>query len=102
MANEPRITGPTLKVLGAVLSAARTELSGADIAASTKLASGTLYPILFRLERAGWLKSRWEDDEPQRLGRPRRRFYRVTPLGARAATSAFKDLEPSFARGAWA
>lgn len=102
MASEPRITGPTLKVLGALLSAGRHELSGADIAGSTKLASGTLYPILFRLERAGWLESRWEDDQPERLGRPRRRFYHVTPLGARAATAAIQDLEPALGRTAWA
>ena len=46
---EPRITGPTLKVLGALLPG-RIELSGAEISRVTKLASGTLYPILYRLE----------------------------------------------------
>ena len=101
-ASEPRITGPTLKVLGALLSSGRVELSGADISRATKLASGTLYPILFRLERAGWLESRWEEDDPKTLGRPRRRFYQVTALGARNARAAVKDLEPAFGRLAWA
>jgi PadR family transcriptional regulator, regulatory protein PadR len=98
---EPRITGPTLKVLGALLSSGRIELSGADISRSTNLASGTLYPILFRLERAGWVESRWEEEEPRALGRPRRRLYQVTALGARNANAAVKDLEPAFRKVAW-
>jgi PadR family transcriptional regulator PadR len=102
MSTEPRITGPTLKVLGALLSSGNVELSGAEISRATKLASGTLYPILFRLERAGWLESRWEDDDPKALGRPRRRFYHVTALGARNARAAVKDLERAFGRVAWA
>jgi PadR family transcriptional regulator PadR len=100
--SEPRITGPTLKVLGALLSSGHVELSGAEISRATKLASGTLYPILFRLERAGWLESRWEEEDPRALGRPRRRFYRVTAEGARNARAAVKDLEPAFGRVAWA
>jgi PadR family transcriptional regulator, regulatory protein PadR len=101
-ASEPRITGPTLKVLGALLSSGQVELSGAEISRATKLASGTLYPILFRLERAGWLESHWEKDDPKALGRPRRRLYHVTALGARNARAAVKDLEPAFGRLAWA
>ena len=100
--SEPRITGPTLKVLGALLLSGHVELSGAEISRATKLASGTLYPILFRLERAGWLESRWEGGDPKTLGRPRRRFYRVTPLGERNARAAVKDLAPAFGRVAWA
>ena len=101
-ASEPRITGPTLKVLGALLSSGQVELSGAEISRATKLASGTLYPILFRLERAGWLESRWEEDDPKALGRPRRRLYHVTALGAQNARAAVKDLGPAFGRLAWA
>jgi PadR family transcriptional regulator PadR len=100
-AREPRITGPTLKVVGALLSSGRVELSGAEIARATNLASGTLYPILFRLERAGWLESRWEEEEAKTLGRPRRRLYQVTALGARNARAAVKDLEPAFRKVVW-
>ena len=45
-------------------------------------AYGTLYKALDRLERAGYLESRWED--PQLAAdehRPRRRFYRITAVG---------------------
>ena len=102
MGDEPRITGPTLKVLAALLSSPRDELSGAEIGRTSKLASGTLYPILLRLEGAGWLQSRWEREDPSELGRPRRRFYRVTALGAKKARAAVKDLQPAFGRLSWA
>jgi PadR family transcriptional regulator len=52
-------------------------------------AYGTLYKALDRLERAGYLSSRWE--EPQLAaddGRPRRRFYRVTVTGEAALAEA--------------
>jgi PadR family transcriptional regulator PadR len=100
--DEPRITGPTLKVLGTLLASTRDELSGAEIGRTAKLSSGTLYPILLRLEAAGWLESRWETEDPKELGRPRRRFYRVTGLGAQKARAAVKDLEPAFGRLSWA
>jgi DNA-binding PadR family transcriptional regulator len=100
--DDPRITGPTLKVLGALLASPRDELSGAEIGRTARLASGTLYPILLRLEGAGWLQSRWEREEPSELGRPRKRLYRVTAIGAEKARAAHKDLEPAFGRLSWA
>jgi DNA-binding MarR family transcriptional regulator len=101
MGKELRLTAPTLKVIGALMSRPREESSGADIGAATKLSSGTLYPILVRLEAAGWLESRWESEEPSLLGRPRRRYYRVTAEGARNARKAVRDLQPTFGRLAW-
>jgi PadR family transcriptional regulator, regulatory protein PadR len=88
----PRITTQTLRVLGAVTSSGTAELSGAEIAKKTNLRSGTLYPILFRLEQAGWFESRWEDGDPSELGRPRRRFYRLTALGEREARAAYREV----------
>jgi PadR family transcriptional regulator PadR len=45
-------------------------------------AYGTLYKALSRLERDGFLASRWEDpNEAAADGRPRRRFYRLTLEG---------------------
>jgi PadR family transcriptional regulator PadR len=92
--NEPRMSAQTLKVLGALLASLRDELAGAEIGQATKLSSGTLYPILARLEGAGWLESRWETEEPNKLGRPRKRFYRVTGLGARKAKEVLLELSP--------
>ena len=78
-----------------------TELSGAQIGRSTKLQSGTLYPILARLEQAHWLASRWEDGDPHTLGRPRRRLYWITPLGVLNAREAVHELQTVFGNIAW-
>jgi PadR family transcriptional regulator PadR len=94
MKQGPRLTHATLKVLSVFLFAGHDERSGADIAASTKLASGTLYPILLRCEQAGWLKSRWEEVDPREAGRPRRRLYRITAVGAAQTKSAISDIVP--------
>jgi DNA-binding PadR family transcriptional regulator len=52
-------------------------------------AYGTLYKALDRLERAGYLSSRWEDPLiAAGDGRPRRRFYRVTLTGEAALAEA--------------
>jgi DNA-binding PadR family transcriptional regulator len=52
-------------------------------------AYGTLYKALDRLERAGYLASRWEDPLiAAREGRPRRRSYRVTLTGEAALAEA--------------
>jgi len=96
------MSAQTLKVLGSLLSDPRDELSGADIARLTKLPSGTLYPILLRLEGAGWLSSRWEKGSPVDLGRPRRRFYRLTALGAKRAKQELRALQPMIGGIVWA
>jgi DNA-binding PadR family transcriptional regulator len=70
----------------------RVELAGTDLLAAAHISSGTLYPILLRFEQAGLLESRWERERPESLGRPRRRFYRMTQEGARVAREALLDL----------
>ena len=65
-------------------------------AARRLTAHGTLYKALARMERGGLLESRWEDpDVAVADGRPRRRLYRVTPLGARAFAEARAAESPS-------
>jgi DNA-binding PadR family transcriptional regulator len=50
-----------------------------------RLKEGSLYPALYRLERAGLVKAEWESGE--RRG-PRRRVYRLTPKGTRRLAEA--------------
>lgn len=90
-----RISLQTLKVLEAFLNDPTDELSGADVQKRSGIASGTLYPILLRLESAGWFISRWEAVDPASVGRPRRRLYRLTPTGLTRASEVFA----SFGRG---
>ncbi len=76
-----RMTTSVLRVVSALLADTTIERYGLDLIQDTGLASGTLYPILVRLERAGWVSSHWEDSDPAIEGRPTRRYYRMTPLG---------------------
>jgi DNA-binding PadR family transcriptional regulator len=99
--SEPRLTAQTLRVLGTLMSQTHDETSGAEIARLTNLASGTLYPILLRLEHAGWVESQWEAGDPSELGRPRRRFYQITTAGSSKAKSGFKEVARSFKEFAW-
>ena len=92
-----RMSLQTLRVLEAFLGNPADELSGADVQKRSAIASGTLYPILLRLESAGWFVSRWEAVDPVAAGRPRRRLYRLTPSGLRRASDVFASF--SFGRG---
>jgi DNA-binding PadR family transcriptional regulator len=100
-ADSPRITGPTLKVLKELMQRPSGGLSGAEIARATGLASGTLYPLLFRLEKSAWLKSKWEDVSPSEVKRPRRRLYQVTALGEAKTREAFKEFLPDLTEPLW-
>jgi PadR family transcriptional regulator, regulatory protein PadR len=96
----PRMTTQTLAVLAALMDSKR-ELAGADLAKGTKLKSGTLYPILLRLEEAGWLQSRWEQATASDLGRPRRRLYKLTGIGAKAASEELRKLAAMIGGPVW-
>ncbi len=84
----PRMTMPTQAVLRALLADPGAELYGSEVGGAAGLMSGTVHPILARLEAAGWVASRWEDVDPTVVGRPARRYYRITATGAEQARSA--------------
>jgi PadR family transcriptional regulator PadR len=86
MARAPRLTKATLAVLDVLLGPG-DELYGLKIAQRTGLATGSIYPVLARLERLGWVISEWEPGDPARRG-PRRRFYRLTGEGLAQARRA--------------
>jgi len=83
------------------MSRPQDEISGAEVGRATDLATGTLYPILMRLEEAGWVESRWETENPQELGRPRRRLYQMTGVGIRKTRAAFREVVLSLKEFAW-
>lgn len=66
-------------------------MSALSIVQQTGHASGTIHPILARLEQIGWVQLRVRQDE-SRTG-PRRRYCELTAegeRGARAAIASFK------------
>jgi PadR family transcriptional regulator, regulatory protein PadR len=94
-----RMTIPTQLVLQALLEDPQRELYGIEIGAAAGLPSGTVHPILARLEGVGWLQSRWEEIDPRREGRPPRRYYRLTASGVHSVREALRRAyRPSVAR----
>jgi PadR family transcriptional regulator PadR len=86
--SSPRMTGPTQRVLRELLADPTAEKYGLEIGKAVELAPGTVQPILHKFEEIGWLESRFEEIDPSDAGRPRRRYYRLTPDGAELARHA--------------
>jgi DNA-binding PadR family transcriptional regulator len=82
---EVRFTRNVAEVLRVFLDDLTEPRYGFDLMRRTGLPSGTLYPILARLEAAGWLESYREDQDHSATQGPARRFYLLTAEGARAA-----------------
>jgi DNA-binding PadR family transcriptional regulator len=86
-----RMTLQVQSVLAEMLRAPRSEHYGLELARATGLKSGTLYPILRRLEEAAWISGAWENIDTTEAARPRRRLYRLTHIGARSAQASLAD-----------
>jgi DNA-binding PadR family transcriptional regulator len=84
-----RVTCATLDVLEALMGPDE-ELYGLRIAQNAGRKTGSVYPILARLEEAGWIESRWEREERDERG-PRRRFYQLSPDGLVAARALLTE-----------
>lgn len=95
----PRMTLSTQLVLRALLTEPTHEFYGLQISEAADLPSGTIHPILARLEGVGWLESRWEDIDPADEGRPRRRYYRLTDEGAEHARAALDRVRTPITTG---
>ena len=91
MAANLRSSKQTLKLLAALTGSPASWHYGYALSRETGLLSGTLYPILMRLEQRGWLETRWETPPPdsdKRFGRPPRHMYRLTRGGRANAVKA--------------
>jgi DNA-binding PadR family transcriptional regulator len=84
-----RVTPPLLDVVAA-LSRAQERVHGWDLAERTGQSSPNVYRVLERLRVAGWVDYEWELENPQH-GKPRRRFYWLTDLGARQAPALLAE-----------
>jgi PadR family transcriptional regulator PadR len=86
-----RASKQTLMLLGALTAKATSWHYGYALTRETGLRSGTLYPILMRLEERAWLETQWENPQELakgRAGRPPRHMYRLTASGRAWATEA--------------
>jgi DNA-binding PadR family transcriptional regulator len=78
-----RMTGPLERVLGAFLADPAAPRYGYDLMKAARLPSGTLYPLLARLEHHKLVASAWET--PQQEGQRPRKYYQLTGEGIRIA-----------------
>ncbi|MFC3738866.1 PadR family transcriptional regulator [Paractinoplanes deccanensis] len=77
------------------------DVHGWALAKATQRSGPTIYGVLDRLEDAGWVASRWED-QSEDSNRPRRRLYRLTPTGAAEARTLVTQRRPAgFSPLAW-
>jgi PadR family transcriptional regulator, regulatory protein PadR len=79
-----RMTRPLERLLTTLLSNPSAHWYGYELMKTTKLTSGTLYPMLARLQERGMVTSEWEP-APTVAGRPPRKYYQLTGEGARVA-----------------
>ena len=77
------MTGPLERVLGAFLADPAALRYGYDLMKAAGLPSGTLYPLLARLEGQKLVTSAWET--PQEEGQRPRKYYQLTGEGLRIA-----------------
>lgn len=80
-----KLTPALEQVLRAFLEEPAADRYGYDLMKIAKLPSGTLYPLLSRLEDKGLVTATWEAARQDGSGRPPRRFYRLTGEGLRVA-----------------
>lgn len=89
----PRMSLHTLKVLKVMVENSDSDFYGLELVEQTKIKSGTLYPILMRLEGTGWLESDLENIDPKVAGRRARRYYRLTTVGLKCAREEVRGAQ---------
>jgi PadR family transcriptional regulator, regulatory protein PadR len=76
-----------LSVVGVLLEDPLAWHHGLGLSDAAAIGAGTIYPVLARLERSGWLESRWDRSGDS----PRRRLYRLTGVGQRCGATALAE-----------
>jgi PadR family transcriptional regulator, regulatory protein PadR len=92
-AETPRLSPETLCVLDKFLERPTRWRYGYELSRETGLKSGTLYPILMRLEKYSLLEARWLATED---GVPPRHTYRLTPNGLELARARLTQPGPGW------
>jgi PadR family transcriptional regulator, regulatory protein PadR len=80
-----KLTGPLERVLRVMIADPSAPHYGYDLMKAAKLPSGTLYPMLARLQQDGLVNAEWEAPRPDAAGRPPRKYYQLTAEGLRVA-----------------
>lgn len=79
MVRNRTLSPPARTILAIMADAGSRWLHGYDLCRQAGVKSGTLYPLLIRLEEQGYLEAEWQ--APAEPGRPPRHGYRLTATG---------------------
>jgi DNA-binding MarR family transcriptional regulator len=90
------ITPKMARVLKVFLEDPDQSRYGFELMRITGMASGSLYPMLARLEGAGWLTRGKENIDPQAAGRPPRMHYTITGAAVSAARVQLAALSEQY------
>lgn len=92
MATKIRLTQVVMDVLDILTSSLPDDPAwGLQLCELTGYGTGTVYPALNRLMKAGWISDFWEDPQPE--DRPKRRFYEITSTGREQYADALRERE---------
>lgn len=93
-----RLTAVILDVLDVLTNSPSDDPAwGLQLCKVTGYGTGTIYPALDRLMKAGWITDHWEDPPP--ADRPPRRFYEMTSTGREQYATALRAHRDR--RAAW-
>jgi PadR family transcriptional regulator PadR len=90
-----RMSSETLRLLERFAARPTRWQYGYELSRETGLKSGTLYPILMRLEKYGLMEARWVTTQD---GVPPRHTYRLTPGGLELARAKLAERRAAPAR----
>lgn len=83
MTRSRSLSAPARHVLAIMAGAGARWCHGYELCREAGIKSGTLYPLLIRLEAQAYLEAEWQ--EPAEPGRPPRHAYRLTAAGRQLA-----------------
>lgn len=78
---QERVTVAFLRILAFFIGNEKKMYCGSDVMKQLNLPSGTVYPLLLRMTKAGWLDRELENVNPKEIGRPAKRFYQISATG---------------------
>jgi PadR family transcriptional regulator, regulatory protein PadR len=94
--DSPRLSERAATILRVFLAEPDTQFTGLDLAEQTGLLPGTSYPILLRLQQAGWITAHWQTDPDDASAR--RRYYRSVSANFVEASRALARYEAAQTR----
>lgn len=94
-----RKTHALIEVAQALLADPNAKHWGYALVQQTRMRSGVLYPLLWRLLKEGLLSESWEEPNDRSRERPLRRYYELTPIGLERLRTVLQEAQqdPRFA-----